>query len=123
MPIDAYEPATSSWCSSICLASMPADRPHRREERVDGPRGTTTVPPPKVSRCWWASGPRGFQSSLFLGEALDTERIDARYADGVLTLKLPVAEKAKPRRVPINISAGEHTAIDTNSKERVEASA
>jgi HSP20 family protein len=68
--------------------------------------------------------PQGtFSRQLFLGEALDTERIDASYADGVLTLKLPVAEKAKPRRVPINVSAGEQTAIDANSKERVEASA
>src|SRR5438067_13794901 len=41
--------------------------------------------------------PQGmFSRQLFLGEALDTERIDANYADGVLTLKLPVAEKAKP---------------------------
>jgi HSP20 family protein len=68
--------------------------------------------------------PQGmFSRQLFLGESLDTERIDASYADGVLTLKLPVAEKAKPRRVPINVSAGEQTAIDASSKERVEASA
>src|SRR4051794_33282690 len=57
--------------------------------------------------------PQGtFSRQLFLGESLDTDRIDASYADGVLTLKLPVAEKAKPRRVPINVSAGEQTAID-----------
>ena len=68
--------------------------------------------------------PQGmFSRQLFLGEALDTERIDANYADGVLTLKLPVAERAKPRRVPINVATGEQTAIDTNSKERIEASA
>ena len=66
--------------------------------------------------------PQGtFSRQLFLGEALDTERIEASYADGVLTLKLPVAEKAKPRRVPINVAAGEQTAIDTSSKERVDA--
>jgi len=68
--------------------------------------------------------PQGmFSRQLFLGEALDTERIDASYADGVLTLKLPVAERAKPRRVPINVATSEQTTIDATSTERVEASA
>ncbi|MEO6987194.1 MAG: Hsp20/alpha crystallin family protein [Aquihabitans sp.] len=47
--------------------------------------------------------PQGtFSRQLFLGDTLDTANIDADYTDGVLTLKLPVAERAKPRRVPIN---------------------
>jgi HSP20 family protein len=41
------------------------------------------------------------QRQLFLGEQLDTERIDARYEDGVLTLRLPVAEQARPRKVTV----------------------
>ena len=57
--------------------------------------------------------PQGtFSRQLFLGDSLDTERIDANYADGVLTLRLPVAEKAKPRRVPINVADDGQTAID-----------
>ena len=68
--------------------------------------------------------PQGmFSRQLFLGEALDTERIEANYADGVLTLKVPVAEKAKPRRVPINGTTTEQKAINTNSKEPAETSA
>src|SRR5947208_359259 len=62
-----------------------------------------------------------FSRQLFLGETLDTERIDAHYADGVLTLRLPIAEKAKPRRVPINVGENVQTAIDTKSEERVTA--
>jgi len=62
-----------------------------------------------------------FSRQLFLGETLDTERIDAQYADGVLTLRLPIAEKAKPRRVPINVAESAQTAIDTKSEERVTA--
>ena len=42
-----------------------------------------------------------FRRQLFLGDSLDTDRIDANYTAGVLTLRLPVAEKAKPRRVSI----------------------
>ncbi len=65
--------------------------------------------------------PQGtFSRQLFLGETLDTDRIDANYADGVLTLRLPIAEKAKPRRVPINVSRNEQSAIDSHATERVE---
>jgi len=59
-----------------------------------------------------------FSRQLFLGETLDTERIDAHYNDGVLTLRLPIAEKAKPRRVQITSGAGGQTTINTTSEER-----
>jgi HSP20 family protein len=46
--------------------------------------------------------PQGsFSRQLFLGEGLDTDHIDAHYEAGVLTVKLPVAEQAKPRRVEV----------------------
>ncbi len=67
--------------------------------------------------------PQGtFSRQLFLGEGLDTERIDARYADGVLTLRLPVAERAKPRRVQISVKEDAPQAIDTHAEEPVGAS-
>jgi HSP20 family protein len=67
--------------------------------------------------------PQGtFSRQLFLGEGLDTERIAADYADGVLTLRLPIAEKAKPRRVPIKVASGGDTAIDARSDELVSSS-
>ena len=64
-----------------------------------------------------------FSRQLFLGDTLDTERIDADYSDGVLTLRLPVAEKAKPRQIPINVSESRRTAIDTRGEELTGASA
>ncbi|HEU5085198.1 MAG TPA: Hsp20/alpha crystallin family protein [Acidimicrobiales bacterium] len=42
-----------------------------------------------------------FSRSLFLGDGLDPERIEASYEDGVLTLTIPVAETAKPRRITV----------------------
>jgi HSP20 family protein len=42
-----------------------------------------------------------FSRQLFLGESLDTERIQAAYDAGVLTLRIPVAEQAKPRKIAI----------------------
>jgi HSP20 family protein len=53
-----------------------------------------------------------FSRQLFLGDTLDTERIDADYADGVLTLRIPVLEKAKPRRIEISTS---------NDRKRIDA--
>lgn len=42
-----------------------------------------------------------FNRTLALPTELDVERIDARYADGILTLKLPKAEAAKPRLISV----------------------
>jgi HSP20 family protein len=70
-----------------------------------------------------AERPQGtFSRQLFLGDTLDTDELRANYADGVLTLRIPVAEKAKPRRV--QVTAGESsTAIEAESQESVGASA
>ena len=46
--------------------------------------------------------PQGtYTRQLMLGEQLDTDRIEAGYDRGVLTLTIPVAERAKPRKVQI----------------------
>lgn len=46
--------------------------------------------------------PRGvFSRQLFLGDTLDTEHVEANYDAGVLTLRIPVAEKTKPRKIEI----------------------
>jgi HSP20 family protein len=51
-----------------------------------------------------------FTRQLFLGETLDTDHIRAEYDRGVLTLTIPVAEQAKPRRIAISHGA-EHKEI------------
>ncbi|MHB1444340.1 MAG: Hsp20/alpha crystallin family protein [Acidimicrobiales bacterium] len=43
-----------------------------------------------------------FSRQLFLGEALDSDRIEARYEHGVLCITIPVAERAKPRKVTVS---------------------
>jgi len=46
--------------------------------------------------------PLGVDSrQLFLGDTLDTEKVHAEYEAGVLTLRIPVAERAKPRKIEI----------------------
>jgi HSP20 family protein len=46
--------------------------------------------------------PQGtFSRQLFLSDALDADNIQATYEQGVLTLEIPVAERAKPRRIQV----------------------
>ena len=48
-----------------------------------------------------------FGRELILGDALDTGKIEAAYEDGVLTLRVPVAEAAKPRRIEVRAGGAE----------------
>jgi len=45
-----------------------------------------------------------FKRVFDLGEAIDAEKIEGQFRDGVLTLKVPKAEKIKPRTIPIRIA-------------------
>jgi len=59
-----------------------------------------------------AERPRGvFSRQIILGDNLDVDKIDAEYRDGVLSLAIPVAEAAKPRRIEIRHGSSDQTAI------------
>ncbi|NQD88964.1 Hsp20/alpha crystallin family protein [Paenarthrobacter sp. CM16] len=59
-----------------------------------------------------AERPQGvFSRQLILGDTLDTDGIQANYDAGVLTLRIPVVEKAKPRRIEIT-SSGQRQEIN-----------
>ncbi|WP_433159436.1 Hsp20/alpha crystallin family protein [Kribbella sp. CA-247076] len=53
-----------------------------------------------------------FSRQLFLGDTLDADRIEASYESGVLTLKIPIAEQAKPRKIEIANTDTGHKQID-----------
>ena len=60
-----------------------------------------------------AERPRGvFSRQLILGDNLDTQRISASYDGGVLTLRIPVAEQAKPRKIEISATESEQKQIN-----------
>ncbi|MFI6933388.1 Hsp20/alpha crystallin family protein [Streptomyces sp. NPDC050287] len=81
------------------------------ERNVLNVRAERPSPAPEDAELLVAERPTGtFTRQLFLGETLDTERIDASYDAGVLTLRIPVAEQAKPRRIQI-------TGGDSNRKQ------
>jgi HSP20 family protein len=74
---------------------------------VDVERNVLTVTAERLSRNGdWemlaSERSRGrFSRQLVLGDNLDLDRIEADYADGVLRLVVPVAEKARSRKIPI----------------------
>jgi HSP20 family protein len=87
---------------------------------LDVERNVLTVRAERVARNgdWEALAserPKGvFSRQLVLGDNLDLDRIEAGYADGVLRLVVPVAEKAKPRKIEVNTGSTEpeRTAIE-----------
>jgi HSP20 family protein len=65
-----------------------------------------------------AERPHGsYTRRVFLGENLDTDRIEAEYHDGVLYVSIPVAEAAKPRRISVGTADRGADAIEATSTE------
>jgi HSP20 family protein len=62
--------------------------------------------------------PQGhFSRQLFLGDGLDAEHVEAIYDKGVLTLIIPVAEQAKPRKIEVASGNGGRRSIETSATE------
>ncbi|MBA2947361.1 Hsp20/alpha crystallin family protein [Streptomyces himalayensis] len=102
MPMDAYR----SGDDFVVHFDLPGIDPESID--LDVERNVLTVhaerrsPAPEGAEMVASERPTGsFSRQLFLGESLDTERIDASYDAGVLTLRIPVAEQAKPRKIQI----------------------
>ena len=58
--------------------------------------------------------PKGlFSRQLVLGDNLDLEHVDAQYDAGVLRLTIPVAERAKPRKIEIKTGGNELSTGDS----------
>ena len=86
---------------------------------LDVERNVLTVRAERVARNGdWemlaSERPRGvFSRQLVLGDNLDLDRIEAGYEGGVLRLIVPVAERAKPRKIEVSTgSESGHTAIE-----------
>jgi len=69
-----------------------------------------------------AERPRGvFSRQLILGDNLDTEHISANYQGGVLRLEVPVAERAKPRKISVNATDEQNTIKGDDSHKVINA--
>ncbi|MEU2713347.1 Hsp20/alpha crystallin family protein [Streptomyces sp. NPDC007205] len=102
MPMDAYR-AGDDFLVHFDLPGIDPETIELDVERnVLNVRAERRNPAPEDAELLVAERPTGaFTRQLFLGDTLDTDRIDASYEAGVLTLRIPVAEQAKPRRIQI----------------------
>jgi HSP20 family protein len=62
-----------------------------------------------------------FARQLTLGYGVALDRISADYSDGVLTLTIPVAEEARPRKISVNHSGGHQVISGEAEKEPANA--
>jgi HSP20 family protein len=114
MPMDAYRRGDSVEV----LFDLPGVRPDSIDLTVE--KNVLTV---KAERQYWPDEgaevlarerTQGtFSRQVLLGEALDADRIEAHYDHGVLRVTLPVAERAKPRKVEIH--TGDTQAVEVGS--------
>jgi HSP20 family protein len=103
MPMDAYR----SGDDFVVHFDLPGVDPESIdldvERNVLNVRAERRSPAPESAELVAAERPTGAVSrQLFLGDTLDADRVDASYDAGVLTLRIPVAEKAKPRKIHIS---------------------
>jgi HSP20 family protein len=112
MPMDAYRHG-GSYVLRLDLPGIDADSMDitaenntltvRAERRNDAPEGAQYV---------LAERPSGaYSRQIVLGDGLDVGAIAAEYRDGVLTITIPVAEQAKPRRIQVGRGSGAPKAI------------
>ncbi|MGW6879591.1 Hsp20/alpha crystallin family protein [Streptomyces goshikiensis] len=108
MPMDAYREG-DEYVVAFDVPGVTADAID-----IDVERNMLTVkaerrPTAKVDnvKMELAERPLGvFSRQIMLADTLDTERIQADYEAGVLTLRIPIAERAKPRKVSIGAGSG-----------------
>jgi HSP20 family protein len=112
MPMDAWRDG-EEFVVEFDLPGVDAD-----SIDLDVERNVLTVRAERASRkddveLIAAERPRGmFSRQLFLGETLDTEHVAASYDAGVLTLRIPVAERAKPRKITVSSNGKDAQAIN-----------
>jgi HSP20 family protein len=77
------------------------------EQKVPGARAERRFEPREGDEVLVAERPQGtYARQIFLGDALDSERVQADCRLGVLILTIPVAETAKPRQVRVRLHCG-----------------
>jgi HSP20 family protein len=112
MPMDLYKVDDHF----VLTADLPGVDPGSVDVNVD--HGTLTLTAHRSARSddgvQWLANERfagTYRRQLSLGEGVDTARIAATYENGVLTVTIPLAERAKPRRIEVTCAASQ-TAIE-----------
>lgn len=110
MPMDLYKVDDHY----VLTADLPGVDPGSVDVSVDN--GTMTLTAHRSARSadavQWLSNERfsgTYRRQLSLGDGVDCSRISATYENGVLTVSIPLAERAKPRRIDVVHAGSTHT--------------
>ena len=109
MPLDAWREGDAF----VLEFDLPGVQPETLD--IDVERNVLTVRAERAPKNGdWemlaAERPSGlFSRQLVLGDNLDLDRLEARYDDGVLRLTVPVAERAKPRKIEVTTGGQQET--------------
>jgi HSP20 family protein len=102
MPMDLYKVDDHY----VLTADLPGVDPGSVDVNVD--HGTLTLTAHRSARSedsvQWLANERfsgTYRRQLSLGEGIETTKITATYENGVLTVTIPLAERAKPRRIEV----------------------
>ncbi|MFJ8803455.1 Hsp20/alpha crystallin family protein [Streptomyces sp. NPDC102487] len=114
MPMDAYRDGDQY----VIAFDLPGIDPDALD--IDVERNTLTVkaerrplPRSENAQTELSERPFGvFSRQLVLADTLDTEQISADYQAGVLTVRIPIAERAKPRKITVN-AGGDRKVLDS----------
>lgn len=103
MPMDAFRRGSDVWVH-VDLPGVKAD-----DLDITVERSVLTITAQRAwqrqegDQAYFGERYRGnFRRQIHLGEGLDLDALEADLHDGVLTMRIPVAEQAKPRKVPIS---------------------
>ena len=123
MPMDLYR----SGDHYVVHADLPGVDPGSIDVNVDN--GTLTISAERSSRTeesvQWLASERftgSFMRQLSLGDGVDADHISATYENGVLTVTVPLAERAKPRRIEVGVRTDQATIAGTAGPSQVTSS-
>ena len=114
MPMDLYRDGDHY----VLTADLPGVDPGSVDIDVDGQLLTIRAErtPRSQEGVKWLARERNsgtFLRQLNLGQGIDTTAISASYENGVLSVVIPVSEKAKPRKIEVQVAQGDSALNDT----------
>ncbi len=115
MPVDAYRRGEEVWVHVDLPGVSEADLEISVERNVLTITAQRGWPVEEGDVMYLQERQLGtYRRQIHLGEGLDAERIEAHSEDGVVSLRIPVAERAKPRRIDVMTNK---KSIDTTGSE------
>lgn len=117
MPVDLFRDGDQY----VLSADLPGIDPQSVDLDVDGQLLTIRAerPAPSSENVKWISHERphgAYMRQFTLGDGVDTEKITANYEHGVLSVIVPMAERAKPRKIAVASASGSKSGSVSSSQ-------